>query len=278
MEQKRTLWIVSAVGVFLLVVVGAALIMYSPAANSGNVQKTPAIAAARGSASNMGAPNFNQFGNQFDKNEPPLPPPSFGNEGTVPVGDTISTDNVTVFANNATVYGNESTAFDMNDLKKGLASNATENANSSGTTINVLPPKDADSVKTSVNVTYAPAPSKNEVTVKTAPKTVAKAEPKVAPKPQPKPAPKAAPAPKTPDTFWIQIAAYEMKKNADEIRSSLEDKKIKAEVFTYETKGKLYYRVRVGPYTTKSEAQYWQKQIASQVPFDTSASYVVAVK
>ena len=30
MEQKRTLWIVAAVGVFLLVVLGAALILYTP--------------------------------------------------------------------------------------------------------------------------------------------------------------------------------------------------------------------------------------------------------
>ena len=34
MEQKRTLWIMAAVGVFLLVVLGAALILYSPTARS----------------------------------------------------------------------------------------------------------------------------------------------------------------------------------------------------------------------------------------------------
>ena len=30
MEQKRILWIIAAVGVFFLVVIGAALILYSP--------------------------------------------------------------------------------------------------------------------------------------------------------------------------------------------------------------------------------------------------------
>ena len=33
MEQKRTLWIVLAAGFFLLVVIGAALILYAPDAN-----------------------------------------------------------------------------------------------------------------------------------------------------------------------------------------------------------------------------------------------------
>ena len=37
MEQKRTLWIIAAVGVFLLVVLGAALILYSPKATSGQI-------------------------------------------------------------------------------------------------------------------------------------------------------------------------------------------------------------------------------------------------
>ena len=32
MDQKRTLWITIAAGVFLLVVVGAAIILYAPAA------------------------------------------------------------------------------------------------------------------------------------------------------------------------------------------------------------------------------------------------------
>jgi len=50
MEQKRTLWIIAAVGVFLLVVLGAALILYSPAAHS--TQTVAAIAPVKRPAAN----------------------------------------------------------------------------------------------------------------------------------------------------------------------------------------------------------------------------------
>ena len=40
MEQKKTLWIVAAAGIFLLVVVGAALILYSPSVHQTSVQQS----------------------------------------------------------------------------------------------------------------------------------------------------------------------------------------------------------------------------------------------
>ncbi|WP_296693526.1 SPOR domain-containing protein, partial [Treponema sp. UBA7567] len=79
-----------------------------------------------------------------------------------------------------------------------------------------------------------------------------------------------------PVSYWIQVGSYEAKKSADEARTSLENNKIPNEVFTYnDAKGKLFYRVRVGPYTTKSEAEYWQKRIASTNEFAKINSYIV---
>ena len=87
---------------------------------------------------------------------------------------------------------------------------------------------------------------------------------------------KAEPKKTTPDTFWIQVGSYEAKKSADEARSTLESNKIPNEVFTYkDSKGKLFYRVRVGPYTTKSEAEYWQSRILMINQFAKASSYVV---
>ena len=39
--------------------------------------------------------------------------------------------------------------------------------------------------------------------------------------------------------------------------------------------GKLYYRVRVGPYTTKTEAAYWKKQVDSLEQFADAGTYIV---
>lgn len=78
-----------------------------------------------------------------------------------------------------------------------------------------------------------------------------------------------------PDRFWVQAASYSAKKNADEARSVLEQKKIQCEVFTFtDAKGTLYYRVRVGPYTTRKEAEYWKKKIDEISLFSKNGSFV----
>ena len=78
-----------------------------------------------------------------------------------------------------------------------------------------------------------------------------------------------------PDRFWVQAASYNAKKNADEARTVLEQKKIQCEVFTFtDAKGTLYYRVRVGPYTTKKEAEYWKKKIDEIPLFSKNGSFV----
>ena len=61
MEQKRILWIVAAVGLFLLVVVGFALILYSPAQKQDPIitsnQSTNDIWASPGNANPIN-PNY----------------------------------------------------------------------------------------------------------------------------------------------------------------------------------------------------------------------------
>ena len=83
-------------------------------------------------------------------------------------------------------------------------------------------------------------------------------------------------AKKAPDSFWVQAAAYTSKRNADEARSTLESNKIPSEVFTFtDSNGKTFYRVRVGPYVTKSEAEYWQTRIGMIDKFASSKSVIV---
>ena len=77
--------------------------------------------------------------------------------------------------------------------------------------------------------------------------------------------------------YWIQVASLTSRKNADSARAVLGENKITADVFTYkDTSDKLYYRVRVGPYTTKSEAEYWRGEIAKIDSFASSQSYVTS--
>ena len=55
----------------------------------------------------------------------------------------------------------------------------------------------------------------------------------------------------------------------------MDENKIPSDIFTYtDTKNNLFYRVRIGPYTTKSEAEYWKARIEEIDFFKTSQCYV----
>ena len=55
----------------------------------------------------------------------------------------------------------------------------------------------------------------------------------------------------------------------------LDAKDLPCEVFTFTKDNKLYYRVRVGPCKTESEAEKWKKSVDSIELFKTAQSYVV---
>ena len=113
MEQKKTLWIIAAVGAFLLVVLGAAGIMYSPAKNP-----SPTIASV--SPVDKGLINTNTgWTNTTTNDQLPL---------ELPQDITTKTNDLVVLADNATVYeadkktSSNETTIDLNSLKNELSS------------------------------------------------------------------------------------------------------------------------------------------------------------
>lgn len=262
MEQKKTLWIIAAVGAFLLVVIGAAAIMYSPAK-----APTPAIASVSPVAKVSTSSGWT--------NSQPI---------AIPDSVTTKANEVVVLADNATVYdmqSKDSTTIDLNSLKQETALEAQpQNIN---ITVNI---PEVSSKEATEKVTVTPSEVRNESkpvvktepvkavstpAVKTVTKTTTKATTKTT---SAAPAPKAEPK-KT--QFWVQVAAYSNKKGAEGARSVLDANKIPADIFTYkDNKDKLFYRVRVGPYTTKSEAEYWRTRIIKIDEFSKAESYVTS--
>lgn len=292
MEQKRTLWIVAAAGVFLLVVVGAALILYAPSNGGESVQSV--YSPASGFVSLNVQP--------YEKTAPKSPFESHAQNKADPIAaDTVTapapadqerafaealrSDNLTVYSNSTTVYGGSSTTFDLNSLRTTpVESNVTAKNEYTASQIESQAEKNIAKAKPAADDSYyTPAPQKKAETVSKPAVTKASESTKAssagtktasakatAKTPAKKAAPKAA------DRFWVQAASYTNKKNADEARTTLESNKIPSEVFTYtDAKGKIYYRVRVGPYTTSSEAEYWQKRVAMIDSFASTPSYVV---
>ena len=299
MEQKRTLWIIAAVGIFLLVVIGAALILYSPAAHS--TQTVAAITPVKRPASSswISAPETPSGQQQTaagqavpDTETQPVPavqavPSDSAADGTIP--PVTHVNDMTVIAKNTTVYGLEkkyqsgntqsedgSTTIDLNTLKTAPTVSQTvvpENETSAKAmetvrqAANTLP--ETQSVETPVKRT---AKSKTSVSKRdTASKKSAGQE-------ITQPAPVKNVKKQTSVTqFWVQAAAFTSKRTADDARATLDNNKIPADVFTYkDNKGRIFYRVRIGPYTTKSEAEYWRTRIVVIPEFAKNESYVTS--
>ena len=316
MEQKKTLWIIAAAGVFLLVVLATAGIMYSPAKNQEQAIRTTVSYSKNNENSNDTGWINNQENSSTEKKD------------------------FIVFSENTTVYElagknqknndfvnespksvsevqqpvSDSNTIDLNLLKNDLLSQNQphEPQQNINITVNVPANKSENSENKSVNqlqipeqVSKAdkkvlendyyvgassvkkdskPAPQKQ---VQPQPVKVAKTEPAKA-KPVSKPVAKStSKTSKTVSTtqenlvtqYWVQVASYSNKKGAESARSVLDSNKIPADVFTYvDNKENMFFRVRVGPYTTKSEAEYWRSKINNINEFAKAESYVTSTK
>ena len=316
MEQKKTLWIIAAAGVFLLVVLATAGIMYSPAKNQEQAIRTTVSYSKNNENSNDTGWINNQENSSTEKKD------------------------FIVFSENTTVYElagknqksndfvnespksvsevqqpvSDSNTIDLNLLKNDLIAQnqPREPQQNINITVNVPANKSENSENKSVNQLQTPEQvSKADKTVlendyyvgtssvkkdsKPAPQNqvqpqpvkVAKTEPakaKTVSKSVTKSTSKTAKTVSTPQEnlvtqYWVQVASYSNKKGAESARSVLDSNKIPADVFTYvDNKENMFFRVRVGPYTTKSEAEYWRSKINNINEFAKAESYVTSTK
>ena len=250
MDQKQTLWIIAAVGIFLLVVIGAALILYSPA-----MQTEPAVTAVQLPAIDSTTDTYT-----IDSvAQAPIPTATQQTQlETQQADSTVPVKDLTVISDTTNVYGTGQTNIDLNSLKSVPTAETVKPQNETAE-------KAVEEKKTVVTITQKTQP-------KPAPaQPVAPGPKKVTEQPVAKPAVKPVPA----IQYWVQAASFTSKNNAESARKSLEDNKIPSEIFTYtDDKGKTFYRVRIGPYTTKNEAEYWRTRIAMIDTFSASNSYI----
>ena len=299
MEQKGTLWIIAAVGIFLLAVLLPAIILFKP--DTHKVQMTAPIAKPSSGgwvATGTSSPAGSASENGTAKGDVPADKIDFENSVKPEAGGSRSTErnamqvgDMTVFAQNATVYGIEnprntqsapdgSTLIDLNALRS-----------SDTFPSDTVTPKNetsAKSMETARQTARAPQTEQAQYSAAESRSTAVK-NPAKKPSSEPKTAPSksvatktaqknAAAKPKAPagkTQYWIQAASFASKNGADSARSVLDENKIPADVFTYKDgKGKVFYRVRIGPYVTKSEAEYWRTRVAQINDFKSGESYI----
>lgn len=305
MEQKKTLWIVAAAGIFLLVVVGAALIIYSPSLHKTPVQQAsfdPATGWVNAS-SLTDTQNENpvdsapdNFANQNPAYFDPLAQNSENSEAQATETESkekTSETNAVINAQNVNVYAQETTTFDLNALKAASsgntnvvaqnqktaeqieAANAAKEENSKAQENYYVPSSKSSSKSSSTTQTKSSSSSNFSSQASAKSSSSSSAKPAASAKTsasKTESAKKVAKASKTPSTlYWVQVGAYSSKKNADSARETLEENKIPVEVFT----DNKYFKVRAGSFQTKSEAAYWQKIISEIGKFADSKTIIV---
>jgi cell division protein FtsN len=119
-----------------------------------------------------------------------------------------------------------------------------------------------DGTATAIVPETAPGTTKPEIKPEAAMKPAVKAEtapvvkpqPKPAPKPNVKPAVKSSGKPAARSEYWIQTASYKNQNAAEELSRRLAEKGLAGRVFSSDQKSETWYRVRIGPYADRQEA------------------------
>lgn len=279
MEQKKTLWIIAASGVFLLVVLGAALLLNSSPASVPTTaaittidrtpvaatSETPDIASIQTSEnvldSNTLAFQKNESGISGEENA--FEPIANAESGAQANAVQVDSTNLTINTNTTNIELKTAVAPSSNLTATSRAGEeALAKANGSSKSSNYV--ASAQNEKNVAATKSNSSPASYSTSVKSAQNTQKKAVSASAP---------------LATKYWVQAASFTNKKSADSARTELDENKIPAEVFTYkDKKDTLFYRVRVGPYTTKSEAEYWKSRIGSMDFFKDTQSYVTEVK
>jgi DedD protein len=228
MEQKKLLLVAISVGVFFVIVIGAAIIAFGPKTQGAVAAAAPIRAGAQG---------------VYQAPVDPIQPASVDPSGLVREG----------------VQG-------LQTPPEGTGSQGTDYYINGGApqVVITVDPKSAAGVPDA-------APSGRAATpVRTAAPKPAAAAPKPA-------APKAVVSGSTPavqtrayNDYWVQAGSFTAKGRAEGVKEVLAGKGISSVIMNSDQNGATYFRVRVGPYTSQNEADYWLSLIKSIDGFEAS--------
>lgn len=264
MEQKKILWVILSVSLFVLIIFGIALFLYSPSRNSATAQaggETVPYETAGTSAAvdpDLWARDPDRVAG-LDRNAPA----AAGNIINLNNLNIISTDGQNGQSNGIDV--SELTAqagtAEVSGLPKDLAAQIGIDTTPEQPEVQSTPAKKeaAPQPQTAATVQVQPKPAVE--------KKVAQASVSIAPKAKASAKPA---APQVQTLYWVQTASLANRINAERARDKLAAQHMKVEIFTKETSAGLTHRVRVGPFTNSTEANYWLNSIKKIEGFEKS--------
>ena len=162
---------------------------------------------------------------------------------------------------------NRAATADLNALSRDETYRGLQDPSSASPISELIVDSNGDSaVTTVINV---PIPSAPIVPVVSEPAPAVQAVPvRSAPAAQPQ-APRQTAAPAAPAQqslhrdFWVQAGSFTSRERANGVKSTLDNKGLSAIITNQLIDGNTFYRVRVGPYTSRNEADYWLAMVKS---------------
>lgn len=264
MEQKKILWVILSVSLFVLIIFGIALFLYSPSRNSATAQaggETVPYETAGTSAAvdpDLWARDPDRVAG-LDRNAPAA------------AGNIINLNNLNIISPDG--QNGQSNGIDVSELTaqagtaevsglpKDLAAQIGIDTTPEQPEVQSTPAKKeaAPQPQTAATVQAQPKPAVE--------KRVAQASVSIAPKAKASAKPA---APQVQTLYWVQTASLANRINAERARDKLAAQHMKVEIFTKETSAGLTHRVRVGPFTNSTEANYWLNSIKKIEGFEKS--------
>jgi DedD protein len=263
MEKKKLLLVAVSAGIFLVIVISAAILIFTPkATGAGTTISTarPIPAGVPGALSSL-----DQRAVQPQAQISQLDSERF-QPATVDAADMVrSADEIHGIQPPPQATAIQENHFYINGENPNdeFVVEKNEGAAAARVVINVPKPSTAAVPDTPVESAGRSAPRQTVPSVRPAANAGAPAKTNAPAKPAaPKPAAKSA-APSTYNNYWVQTGAFTAKVRAEGVKETLSSKGISSIIENREVDGKTWYRVRVGPYTSENEASYWLALVKS---------------
>jgi DedD protein len=261
MEKKKLLLVAVSVGVFLVIVVSAAILIFTPKTTGTGTTLSAARPIPAGAAGTLPPPEQGVV-------QPPeivQADPERLQPATVDAADMVrNPDGIQGMQPPPQATAVQENHFYINGENPGgeVAVEKNNGDDAARVVISVPKPRTVavpdtppESAGRSAPRQAAPA-GRSAAGAAPSPKTSAPAKPAAS-----KPA--ARPATPTYDSYWVQTGAFTAKVRAEGVKDTLSSKGISSIIENREVDGKTWYRVRVGPYTSENEASYWLALVKS---------------
>jgi len=298
MEKKKLLLVAISVGIFLALTIGAAILFFAPKDASTYSMASGKPVQAGDTGINAPAQSSAASGSTVRQDSNPQPSsvdpvdlvrqpkevpglqqtPEGANrqgDGFYVSGSGRSTETVinvpkpTTAAVPDVAPAGRAISATAQAVPKPAASVSSANSSTSTTTSSV---STATATTTTTTTSSASSSSASKPAAVAAPAAAAASKPAattavVAAQTQAKPA---ATQTKIYNDYWVQTGAFSTIANAEGVKATLSSKGITSIIENREVEGKTVFRVRVGPYISQNEANYWLALIKSINGFEDS--------